>query len=109
MTVPHVGDWRLPSPACFAVIGQSSTGKSTLIAKLIEDASVWQKRPNNVVYSGPVVKRTSKYIEDLEANCARQGMRFIYHEDFAECESCAEFGGGKSARHSHLGRCSSME
>jgi hypothetical protein len=95
MTVPHVGDWRLPSPACFAVIGQSSTGKSTLIAKLIEDASVWQKRPNNVVYSGPVVKRTSKYIEDLEANCARQGMRFIYHEDFASVKAVQSLVGEK--------------
>lgn len=84
MSVTKAGDWRLPSPACFAVIGQSKAGKSTLIAKVIADASVWKRRPKMCLYSGPVVKRHSAYIRDLEKELIEQGMKFRYLDYFPD-------------------------
>mgnify|MGYP003563330498 CR=1 FL=1 len=92
MTHQEVGEWRLPSPACFAVVGPSRAGKSTLISNIVCDVTVWQDRPNHVIYSGPVVTRTSPYITELERECYKQGMRFNFMDSFPslqEVQMCA--------------------
>ena len=53
MSEDAAGDWRIKTPAFIQVVGPSQSGKSTLILRLIQDDSVWDRPFQAVFYCAP--------------------------------------------------------
>jgi hypothetical protein len=63
------GDWRIPSPGSYTILGPSQSGKSELLIKLLKNPSIWIKKPKIVIYAAPSIDDRKDYIKRMSETC----------------------------------------
>lgn len=66
--------WQLHTPARLELIAPSGGGKSTLLLKLVEDDSVWDKPFGLVIYCAPLLSDRDDYLEKLAKACGEDKL-----------------------------------
>jgi thymidine kinase len=65
------GDWRIPSPGSYTVLGPSQSGKSELLIKLLKNPSVWREKPSIVIYAAPTLEDRKDYLLRMKEACLK--------------------------------------
>lgn len=63
------GDWRIPSPGSYTVLGPSQSGKSELLLHLLREKQVWQNKPKLIIYAAPTLHEREGYLQRLKEAC----------------------------------------
>lgn len=72
--------WQIKTPARLELIGPSEAGKSTLLLKLVEDDSVWEKPFQCIMYCAPMLNDRDSYLEQLRKACGSSKTLYIQEE-----------------------------
>ena len=70
------GDWRIQTPCRLELLGPSGSGKSSLILKMIEDDSIFDRPCRHVAYCAPALEDRRNYVEELQNVVDRVGKKF---------------------------------
>jgi hypothetical protein len=65
------GDWRIPSPGSYTVLGPSQSGKSELLIQLLQYPSIWKDKPSIVIYAAPTLQDREDYLIRMKNACIK--------------------------------------
>lgn len=85
--------WQITTPANIEIVGSSQAGKSTLIYKLLEDESVWDKKICHICYCAPLINQEIETTAILSRIC--QGKKLLILDCVPTTEQLEDFREGR--------------
>ncbi len=87
-------EWHIQVPARIELLGPSQAGKSTILLKLVEDESVWQKPLKKVMYIAPLLSDREAYLAELQEKCRKTEKKLSVQDEIPTAEEIDSFGEG---------------
>ena len=88
------GDWRIQTPCRLELLGPSGSGKSSLILKMIEDDSIFDRPCRHVAYCAPALEDRRNYVEELQNVVDRVGKKICYLTELPHPDQLLTFSQG---------------
>ena len=88
------GDWRIQTPCRLELLGPSGSGKSSLILKMIEDDSIFDRPCRHVAYCAPALEDRRNYVEELQNVVDRVGKKICYLTELPHPDQLLSFSQG---------------
>ena len=88
------GDWQIQTPCRLELLGPSGSGKSSLILRMIEDDSIFDRPCQHVAYCAPALEDRRDYVEDLQTIVDRVGKKICYLTELPHPDQLLNFSQG---------------